>query len=165
MNRIMAAVLPLLLFTASSAPAAPSHITTAPPKNCAALLARMPANSEFMRIQTKKQAETDQLGMHNRLDLNHDGFVTFDELMQWAKRQANVAGEPSTQALPLLKQIFAKGDTNRDGKISTRETLAAANIAFDRSDLNHDGRITPAERCAAMNQSVNQEVRQVKRPR
>lgn len=165
MNHSMIPVFALLACIASAGASAPGQVATTAPKSCAELLARMPANSEFMRVQTKRDAETEQLQMHNRLDLNHDGFVTFGELQQWAKRQAAIGGEPSAQALPLIRQIFEQGDADHDGKISTRETIAAADLAFDRSDTNHDGKITPAERCATMNRTVTREVRQVKHGR
>lgn len=163
MNRTVPAVLPLLAMTASPAWAAPGQVTTTAPKNCAELLARMPANSEFMRIETKKDVEAEQLAMHKRLDLNHDGFVTLDEAMQWTKEQTSIAGEPSAQALPMIRRIFEQGDANHDGKISAQEVVIAADAAFDRNDTNHDGKITPAERCAGMTRMANDAARQLKR--
>jgi hypothetical protein len=49
---------------------------------------------------------------------------------------------------PELKPVaFATLDSNKDGKISRQEALAAPDLydAFDALDLNHDGFLTPAE--------------------
>jgi hypothetical protein len=51
-------------------------------------------------------------------------------------------------ARPELKSVaFATLDTNKDGKISRQEALAAPDLydAFDQLDLNHDGFLSPAE--------------------
>ncbi len=47
----------------------------------------------------------------------------------------------------LQPVAFATLDTNKDGKISKQEALAAPDLydAFDALDLNHDGFLTPAE--------------------
>jgi Ca2+-binding EF-hand superfamily protein len=49
---------------------------------------------------------------------------------------------------PELKPVaFATLDTNKDGKISRQEALAAPDLydAFDKLDVNHDGFLSPAE--------------------
>jgi hypothetical protein len=51
-------------------------------------------------------------------------------------------------ARPELKPVaFATLDTNKDGKISRQEALAAPDLydAFDALDLNHDGFLSPTE--------------------
>jgi Ca2+-binding EF-hand superfamily protein len=47
----------------------------------------------------------------------------------------------------LAPVAFATLDTNKDGRISRQEALAAPDLydAFDALDLNHDGFLTPAE--------------------
>ena len=46
----------------------------------------------------------------------------------------------------MAERMFAKTDTNKDGKVSLAEMQAVALSHFDQMDLNHDGAITSDER-------------------
>lgn len=75
----------------------------------------------------------------DKIDTNHDGFLTRDEL------------EAAHQA--MARAHWAKIDTDGDGRISRAEAQANAPKLyehFDEVDTNKDGFITPDEMKAAM---------------
>ena len=142
----------LLLFTAAPGLAQPPAQAPLPaPKNCAELLARMPADSLWMRAETKQDAETRATAMHKKLDLNHDGYVTPDEINQMAKQATGATGELPPNAEAFVRRVLLEGDSDRDGRLSLAEDLAGTDAAFAATDTNHDGKVTADERCAAMN--------------
>jgi Ca2+-binding EF-hand superfamily protein len=73
-----------------------------------------------------------------QMDVNHDGFVTADEM---------TAGGGDPQRAATMLQRF---DANHDGKISLDELMTARMSMFDAADTNHDGVLSPEERQAAM---------------
>ncbi len=78
-------------------------------------------------------------------DANHDGFVGKDEMQKGAIAVAQQALAGRGQQMQAL---FAKADTNHDGKLSQAEFTAAfprfaPSFAF--FDENHDGSVGPAE--------------------
>jgi Ca2+-binding EF-hand superfamily protein len=46
----------------------------------------------------------------------------------------------------MAERMFAKADTNKDGKISLAEMQQSALGRFDRMDANHDGKVSLQER-------------------
>ena len=150
--RLLSALLPLAPF----ASLAQAQSASPAPANCAELLARLPADSLWMRTETKREAEARAIGLHKKLDLDHDGYVTLDEINQFAKQRTAATGGADPGAVALVRPFFNQGDTNHDGRLSSAEAVAGADASFDRADTNHEGKVTPDEKCATMMKSVQQ---------
>ena len=75
----------------------------------------------------------------DQVDANRDGQVSFEEL------RAFHAAHRGGHGKKFLKMV----DTDKDGKVSKAEALAAAAARFDRADADKDGVITEEERKAA----------------
>jgi Ca2+-binding EF-hand superfamily protein len=148
----------LLLITAPGLAQAPSPA----PKNCAELLARLPSDSLWMRAETKQDAETRTTAIHKSLDLNHDGYVTLDEINQIAKRATGATAALDPHAEAFVRRVLLEGDSDHDGRLSLAENLAGTDTAFVAMDTNHDGKVTADERCAAMDKRVQQMVQEMK---
>ena len=71
----------------------------------------------------------------DRLDTNHDGFVT----------EAEYDALPASKNYPNVKSWMAKLDTNGDDKVSLEEWNTARVKAFEMADKNHDGFIEQSE--------------------
>jgi Ca2+-binding EF-hand superfamily protein len=102
--------------------------------------------------------------MFARFDLDHDGFVTKDEV---ASAEAAFDARQRQQAPKRAAKLFDRLDTNHDGQVTLAEVEAAhaaryaardrqANSKrrvhsrlFDRADANKDGVVTRAEFDAA----------------
>ena len=111
-----------------------------------AMLERLKAadtNGDGMISRDEAKALPRILKNFDAIDANHDGQVTMEELH--AFHQANKGAHHGGAGL------FAKLDTNTDGKISRDEAAAAPRFAqhFDALDANHDGFVTPDEMKAA----------------
>lgn len=87
---------------------------------------------------SRAEADAQASQRFDRLDVNHDGFLTPDELTGPGAR------------------MIGRADADHDGKLSRSEYLVQAGNRFDRIDANRDGQITPdemkswAERARAM---------------
>lgn len=136
MKRLALAALPLL----ASAP----------------VLAQAPSDDPFTRTETKHHAEAIAMKIHARLDLNHDGYVTMDEIEQMSKQATGATADLSPPVLAFVRQLLLRGDTDHDGRLSLAEELAGTDAQFAEMDTNHDGKVTPEERRAAMMRSVDQ---------
>lgn len=95
---------------------------TAPP----APSAQPDHHAHMMRMSTRADVQSHVAAMFAKLDTNHDGFITRDEL---SAREA--------QHQQKMEQRAARFDPSK---------------MFDRLDLNHDGQITMAEAEAARSQ-------------
>ena len=154
----------LLLFTAAPGATQPAQAPSPAPKNCAELLARLPSDGAWMRTNVKQDAEVRATAIHNQLYLNHDGFVTVDEIEQFAKQRTGTTGAADPRSVAFVRRLFSQGDRNHDGRLSLAEAVAGADASFDEADTNHDGKVTADERCAAMNNTVQQVVQEMKQP-
>ena len=86
------------------------------------------------------------------LDANHDGAITFDEIVAAQAKQAKIL---EAQAIQRRTDLFAKLDTNHDGVLSVAEFNAGFPVnpmplpdpknAFQKLDANHDGKVTADE--------------------
>ncbi|MEG3168462.1 hypothetical protein U1737_09715 [Sphingomonas sp. LB3N6] len=106
--------------------------------------------------ETRAQNEAKAPALHNRLDADHDGFVTYAEI-----RAATLAMiVPKAQILAQLPNDrmshaeFDRADSGHDGRISADEAVAGANRTFDEADMDHNGLLTPQERGAYMARSL-----------
>jgi Ca2+-binding EF-hand superfamily protein len=80
---------------------------------------------------TRSEMRTTEGERFDKIDTNHDGQLTADEI-QAAHREAAAAH-------------FAAKDTDKDGKLSRAEVAKMPDPMFARLDANHDGFLTPDE--------------------
>src|SRR5437763_1773219 len=132
----------LLLFTAAPGAAQPAQAPSPAPKNCAELLARLPSDSAWMRTNVKQDAEVRATAIQKQLDLDRDGFVTVDEIEQFAKQHKGTTGAPDPRSVAVVRRLLERGDTDHDGRLSLAEAVAGADASFDEDDMNHDGKVT-----------------------
>jgi hypothetical protein len=76
---------------------------------------------------SRAEADAQASQRFDRMDLNHDGFLTTDEMQGPGAR------------------MMGRADADHDGKLSRSEFLVQAGNRFDRIDANRDGQITPDE--------------------
>lgn len=90
-------------------------------------------------------------------DLNHDGFLTRDEI---AKEIAGmrVAGQTNSPArVKMLTDAWiASADANHDGKVSPMEMQRLMIAVASRYDTNHDGVVSVAEQRAAQTKMLDE---------
>ena len=82
--------------------------------------------------------------MFDKMDANHDGFVTADEMSACRDMDADKPGKIEMSSAEKIKML----DTNGDGKLSRAEHEAGADAMFTKMDTDGDGYLSPAE-CAA----------------
>lgn len=148
--------LPLLLVTAPAiAQTLPYDVSDAKPVSGPTEAAPAPEaaakpGDAFRRDETKAEAEARGAAMFERMDLDHDGFVTQAEATDFFTALLKSRGGSTATVAESVKSMIDDADTNHDGKISVSEAKAAADRGFDEADTNHDGIVSPAERAAAM---------------
>lgn len=100
--------------------------------------------------ETKAQSEQHTAEMQARMDADHDGYVTFEELrsspLGWASRKLPAAAVQIADR--VARAEFDKSDADHDGRLSLAEALAAADRNFVEADTDHDGLLTLGERTA-----------------
>ena len=146
------------LFTSSPAfaGAASTATTTSQPSHS--------RGSFFTSNQNRSDVPTRVQRMFNELDVNHDGFVTKEEI---ATLQTRFDQRASAAAPKRAARMFARLDTNHDGQVTRAEvdaardarlaakgkpaksTRHAASSLFAHADANKDGIVTHAEFDAA----------------
>jgi len=85
----------------------------------------------------------------DKLDTNHDGFLSQDELKA-AKLGGDVKHpDGDAKRTERLEKHFAKLDTNHDGALDSSELDKLAQAKFDKLDKNKDGVLTQDELKAA----------------
>lgn len=106
--------------------------------------------------ETRAQNEAKARELHNRLDADHDGYVTYAEM----RAASSAMIMPKAQVLERLPNDreahaeFDRADSNHDGRISADEAVAGANRIFDEADTDHNGFLTLQERGAYMGRSL-----------
>jgi Ca2+-binding EF-hand superfamily protein len=147
------------LFTAAAAIAQPAPTSTSLPQPAHA------RRNYFTSNQPRSDVAARVAKMFSQLDLNHDGFITADEL---ASSKAKFEDRMSKSAPKRAEKAFDRLDTNHDGQI-TRSDLEAAQAArrpakktstgnhrsssnslFAQADANKDDIVTRAEYGAAV---------------
>jgi Ca2+-binding EF-hand superfamily protein len=138
------------LFTTAPAiaqAASPASLTTPAPH------AR---RSFFTSNQNRSDVAAHVERLFKKLDLNHDGFITRDEV---ASSQSQFADRIAKSAPKRAARMFDRLDTNHDGQITESEAQAArtsangkqrkssrrASSLFAKADANKDGIVTRAE--------------------
>ena len=119
----------LLLLLAGSAPSTPA-----------------PAGDS---MSTLPGLQAQAMRIDERMDLDHDTFVTFDEQI---KATSAMVGKPidlPPPATSFIQTLFDEGDANHDGRISAEENRAGVERQFKLTDADHDGVITRQEYMAA----------------
>jgi len=100
--------------------------------------------------QTQADNRAAAVALHQRLDANHDGFVTFEEINASAISMVSPTGRlrgPSRDN-PVARTQFRLADTNHDGRISLQDAIESADRSFTEADTNHDGILSQDERGA-----------------
>jgi Ca2+-binding EF-hand superfamily protein len=117
--------------------------------------------SYFNSDQPRSDVAAHVAKMFAKLDLNHDGFITADEL---AASKAKFEDQMSKRAPKRIEKAFDRLDTNRDGQItraeidaaqaskksSTSKHRVASPALFVHADADKDGIVTRAEYAAAV---------------
>lgn len=135
------------------------------PDASAATPAKHPKRSFFSSDQARADVPKHVERMFKYLDINHDGFVSRDEI---AAAQAQFDAKMAKNAPKRAARMFDKLDTNHDGQITVAEVEAAraarlaakgkeakpsrragSSALFLRADANKDGIVTRAEFDAA----------------
>ena len=130
--------------------------------------------SYFSKPEARADVQQHVQRMFARLDTNHDGFITKDEVAAVeAQFQARTQQRAETRGQgPDRATAFDRLDTNHDGVIS-RDEFAAAKPGFmgmrhagfrhgfgaqmfEQADTNHDGRVSLAEAQALALQHFDQ---------
>jgi Ca2+-binding EF-hand superfamily protein len=94
---------------------------------------------------TQNEVPERMQGLFSRIDTNHDGKLTPDEIRTSAKTQSGPIGRPqrtgdATRMDPVLNAL----DTDHDGVLSAAE-IAAAPTALKSLDKDADGELSAAE--------------------
>lgn len=116
------------------------------------------------RPQTLAEAMAQAAAIHHSLDADHDGFVTRAEIDAWARKTSGATGDLPPPAAAMVTRMFARADTDGDGRISDAEDQAGAEASFRLADANHDGTVTAEERQAASLRAAQQLALQRSKP-
>jgi Ca2+-binding EF-hand superfamily protein len=115
---------------------------------------------------TRDEMRTTALERFDKMDANHDGRLTLDEIQaahreraaqHFAAKDVNKDGKLTKDELPNMPdEVFARLDTNKDGALTPDELAAKAGRfqefaakRFQHEDTNGDGAITKDEVLAA----------------
>jgi Ca2+-binding EF-hand superfamily protein len=119
-------------------------------------LAQAPSDNPWTSSETKTDADAQAKAMHERLDLDRDGYVTVDEVDRFAKLETGATGNSNARVAAFVRRLLLQRDSDHDGRLSLAESLAGTDAAFASMDTNHDGVVTPDERRAALAAIVQQ---------
>lgn len=94
-------------------------------------------------VVTRQEYDASRTAEFARLDANHDGQLSREEMRGGMHRGwRHGGGRGGERGMHSLARL----DANNDGNITRDEFLARPTAAFDRLDANHDGVISAAER-------------------
>ncbi|RMB55841.1 EF hand domain-containing protein [Sphingomonas sp. PP-CE-3A-406] len=117
------------------------------------------SSPDLLGRDTEATALASATALHRKMDANGDGDVTPTEMARFITKSMNGLAIPGTDTAhplpPLSAALFQAGDTDKDGRISLAEEIAAAKRAFALQDTNHDGVVTPEERMAFMQKTIS----------
>jgi len=102
------------------------------------LLARADSNGDG--IVTKAEFTEARAKMFDRLDRNHDGYLSKDDKPRFSLRKSENGNR--------LQQMVLMLDKDGDGRISRDEFVNSPSLLFERADTNHDGAVDAAELAA-----------------
>ena len=94
---------------------------------------------------TRQKAEELARGQLGRLDANHDGVITNDEIEKIIDRMST-AGVPPEAAERIRGMMTRFG---KDGRIVIADVVKQRLETFDKYDTNHDGKLDANEMAAA----------------
>lgn len=131
---------PALAFAADSPPAGPDHFHG--PAMRGGIGGPRILDLAFSALDTNKDGkiskdefEANRPERMKTADANSDGKVTKKEFEDFIVKQARERAD----------RMFAKMDTNKDGRLDDADAKMVADERFDRVDANHDGYITKDE--------------------
>lgn len=143
----------LLIAALLGAVAMPALAQTGPVPGGAGHMNRADADGDGVITRAEAQAMAD--ARFDRLDTNHDGRITADEM----PTRGPGGGAPGMASPPpggpemagrmgrgVGAGMLRRADANGDGVITRDEFRAAEARRFDMMDANHDGKIDAAER-------------------
>lgn len=109
----------------------------------AALLLAAPAAAQETRASANAKLDAE----FKQSDANRDGFLSRAEIEARLRRMKVAGGRTldPAQARRISALFLARGDTNKDGRVSRTESRALMGAVFARYDSNGDGRVEGAE--------------------
>ncbi|MEA1084420.1 EF-hand domain-containing protein [Sphingomonas sp. CD22] len=100
--------------------------------------------------QTRAENKAAAIALHQRMDADHDSYVTFAEIRAAAGAMVLPKGSPPAPPADdrFARSQFDLADTDHDRRISLEEAIAGADRAFTEADIDHDGALSAEERGA-----------------
>ncbi|MGK6322871.1 hypothetical protein ACMGDM_07265 [Sphingomonas sp. DT-51] len=116
----------------------------------AALLATPALTAAAAAQETRATASAKLDSEFAATDANKDGFLSLAEL-ETRMTKMNVRGRPldPVHAKRVAALVMARGDLNKDGKLSRAESDQLMGAVFSAYDLNRDGKVDGAEAARA----------------
>lgn len=138
---LAAAALALTISTSAFAGGANAHEGHAIPPSAAAELQMMDTDRDG-KLTAREHAKGAR-SMFDAMDADRDGSVTAAEMD--AAHKGHNMGEKAAAGKMSSAEKIRTVDTNKDGKLSAEEHVAAADKMFATMDTDKDGLLTAAE--------------------